>query len=76
MTVASQGLAMAQALPRLMVAGEAYFGRDMPKAVTLTGHILAEGSVEVGEPVLVGEGGNPAVSPENSGVPTRSPTSR
>jgi hypothetical protein len=66
-TTASQGVAMGAALPRLMIAGEPFFGRDMPKAVTMTGHIIPDGTVDVGQVVSVEQRGVPGVLPENQG---------
>ncbi len=53
MTTAAQGVAMADVLPRLMVAGEAYFGRDMPGPALLSGPLDPAGRVEVGAPVVM-----------------------
>jgi hypothetical protein len=52
-TTAAEGVGMGEALPRLMVAGEPYFGKDMAEAATLTGPLIPEGRVEVGEPVVM-----------------------
>jgi hypothetical protein len=67
-TTASQGVGMAQALPRLMIAGAPFFGVDMPKARTMTGHIIPDGSVEVGEAFTVEQRPTPGVLPEYQGV--------
>jgi hypothetical protein len=53
MTTAAQGVAMADVLPRLMVAGAAYFGRAMPGPALLSGPLDPAGGVEVGQPVVM-----------------------
>jgi hypothetical protein len=63
MTTPAQGVAMAEALPRLMVAGAPFFGADMPRAVTMTGHLMPEGNVEVGPAVPV------TLHPETEALP-------
>jgi hypothetical protein len=60
-TTASQGVGMAEALPRLMIAGGPFFGVDMPKAVTMTGNIIPDGSVEVGQVIPVEQRPEPGV---------------
>ncbi len=61
MTTASQGVGLAEALPRLMIAGEPFFGVDMPKPVTMTGHIIPEGKVDVGPAIPVEQRPEPGV---------------
>lgn len=53
MTANSQGISMADTLPSLATAGGPYFGKDMPEAATLSGHLVPVGQVEIGTPVPV-----------------------
>jgi len=55
MTVAAQGVSQPQTLPSLVLAGGAYFGRDMSEAVVLSRRTQREGTVEIGTPTVVAD---------------------
>ncbi len=48
MTVDAQGVSMTDTLPRLILSGGRYFGRDMPESATITKRMLQEGQVKLG----------------------------
>jgi hypothetical protein len=64
-STSSQGLAMDETLPTLASSGRRLFGHETNGPVLTNPRLLA-GKVEVGEPVVVGDGSPPAAKPPPS----------
>ena len=53
MTVNSDGVALKDTLPTLVITAGRYFGRDMNGAATVSRRLMSEGEVQIGTPTVV-----------------------
>lgn len=52
MTVNSSGIAMVETLPAMIAVSGPYLGREMSETEVITKHLIGEGRVEIGTPVV------------------------